>query len=159
VSVANLSPLPEYDRVAVPDGTLTQAWLDWFSDLVDAVDKAPLRRNNVSLTGQQASIGATNFSGGTIAAGLYRATYYARITQAATTSSSLTVTLGWTDGGVTPGYSGAAMTGNTTTTVQSGTFMLRADASTDINYSTTYASVGATPMQYSLYLWLEGLPT
>jgi hypothetical protein len=109
----------------------------------------------VSLTNQSASIGATDFSGGGLSAGLYRLTYYTRITQAATTSSSLTVTLDWQDGGVAPSISGAAITGNTTTTIQSNTVLVRIDGSSPVRYSTTYSSVGATPMKHSLYITLE----
>jgi hypothetical protein len=121
------------------------------------LNKTPRRTNNVDLTDQAAAIAATDM-GSTPRAGLYRLTYYARITQAATTSSSLTVTLDWTDGVVNPSYSGAAITGNTTTTTQSGSQTFLVDARSAINYSTAYASVGATPMQYALSLYLEELP-
>jgi hypothetical protein len=169
--MAKIAPPPTLDRIAragspgvrqgldAKKGMLTEPWVDWFRHLTGAIDDAPQHLNTVTLTTQAASIGATDMSDGAIAAGLYRVTYYARITQAATTSSSLTVTLGWTDGGAGPGFSGAAMTGNTTTTVQSETFMLRTDARAAINYSTTYASVGATPMQYRLDIVLMRVPT
>jgi hypothetical protein len=43
---------------------------------------------------------------------------------------------------------GAALTGNTTATHESGTLMVRLDANTTIRYAVTYASVGATTAQY-----------
>jgi len=140
-------------------GLVGDVWVEWFTQLTDDVDSTSARIGGVSLTSQAASIGATDLSGGTISGGLYRLTYYARITQAASTSSSLTVSFGWTDGSVSPTYSGAAITGNTTTTIQSGSIMVKVDANSPITYSTTYASVGATPMQYKLEVVLEQVPT
>lgn len=147
------------DRSDPQAGMVTDPWIEFFNQLSSVVDDAPATINSVSLTAQAASIGATDMTDGTINGGLYRVSYYARITRAATTSSSLTVTLGWTEGSVSPTFVGAAITGNTTTTVQSGTIMIRVDANAPITYSTTYASVGATTMQYSLTLTLERLPT
>ncbi len=139
-------------------GLVGDVWVEWFTQLTDDVDETTLRLNSVHLTSQAASIGATDLSGGTISGGLYKLTYYARITRAASTSSSLTVTFSFTDGSVSPTYSGAAITGNTTTTFQSGTIMIRSDANSPITYSTTYASVGATSMQYRLDVTLEVVP-
>jgi hypothetical protein len=53
--------------------------------------------------------------------------------------------------------SGAAMTGNTTTTVQNATQVLQIDGSTPVTYATTYASSGATAMVYELTVLLEQL--
>jgi hypothetical protein len=50
---------------------------------------------------------------------------------------------------------GAAMTSNTTTTVQSDTVLVAIDASTPLTYSTAYSSTGATAMAYSLWLVAE----
>ena len=94
-------------------------------------------------------------------AGLYRISCYAHVTQAATVSSSLTVTLWWTEGGASKSYSGAAITGSTTTTTQSLSVLVRMDASAlqlcnpSYLYTTTYGSVGATVMKYSLDVTLE----
>ena len=139
-------------------GAITPPWLEWLAHLAATLDKAPQRLSSVSLTAQAASIASTALKTG-LTAGLYRVSYYARITTAAGTSSSLTVTFGWTDGAVTPSQSGAAITGNTTTTIQSGTLLIRVDANTAVNYSTTYASTPASAMQHSLDLFLEEMPT
>lgn len=143
------APPPLQDPI-VGDRFLTDSWRAWFGVLPATLDSICNRRNTVSLTAQAASIGATDFSGGLVKAGLYRVSYYARITRAATTSSTLTVTLGWTDGGVAQNQAGTAMTGNTTATSQSGTCLIRSDAGAAITYTTTYGSVGATTMLYSL---------
>ena len=94
---------------------------------------------------------------GRLAAGIYRISYYARITRAAGISSSLTVRFNWTDGSVAQFELGAAMIGNTTATVQQNRLMVRVDRDTSITYETGYASVGVPTMQYSLRIALERL--
>lgn len=167
--MSNPVPIPISDAISRPrrdefarrnqrdpqEGMVTQPWIDYFTDQGLAVSEAARLQTTVTLTAQGASVAATDMTDGTFSAGFYRVSYYARITQAATTSSSLTVTIDWTEGGVSPSFSGAAMTGNTVTTVQSETQMLYIDALSPIRYSTAYASVGGTPMQYSLRLVLE----
>jgi len=136
----------------------TKTFIDWVTQLVADVDASPARLQVTSVTGQTASISTTPIVTGSLATGLYRVTWYARVTTPATTgaaTSSLTVTAGWTDGGVTCTYSGAAMTGNTTGTVQSQTLMVNVDAATPVTYATTYASNTAGQMVYKLSLVLE----
>jgi len=140
------------------EGFLTQAWLEWFSALSSTIDNTVSMNTSISLSSQTASIAATDISDGALAPGLYKVSWYARITTAASTSSSLTVMIDWTDGGVTPTYTGTAITGNTTTTVQSDTQMIRVDRNAPVRYSTTYASVGATPMEYAITFTLEWVP-
>ncbi|MEK9722046.1 MAG: hypothetical protein VW405_01000 [Rhodospirillaceae bacterium] len=150
------APFPVRDPVARPaDGLLSVAWLNWFTNLTGDVEAAPARLTTVSLTAQDASIGTTSFALGALSSGLYRVSWIARVTQAATTSSSLTVTVGFTNGGQVCTVSGAAMTGNTVTTVQSETVLLQIDASTPLTYSTAYSSTGATDMLYGLWLAVE----
>ena len=159
----NNAPLPIQERLikvaaemrAQVSGLLEDVWIDFFQRLLDQLNAAPWVRQQARAATQGASIAATDFSGGGLSAGLYRITYYTRITRAATTSSSLTITFDWTDEGVSPTASGTAIIGNTTTTFQSGTIMIYTDSNTPIRYSTTYASVGATTMLYKLYVTLE----
>lgn len=124
-------------------------WVRWFGFLRDAVN-GRMALGSAELTAQDAAITATAVATPTLAAGLYRVAYAVRVTQAATTSSTVTVTVEWTDGGIAMSQSGAAVTGNTTATQQNGTLLVRIDAGTTIRYSTAYSSVGATSMQYAL---------
>lgn len=87
---------------------------------------------------------------------LYRLSYYVRVVQPATVSSSVQVTLTWTDGGVTQTATGALLTGNTTTTLEQKTELLvHVDPDTPVEVSTTYASVGADPMVYDVEVAYE----
>jgi hypothetical protein len=138
-----------------PRGKLSVAWERWFDRMPATLNAIPSVLNLVALDTQAASIAATDFSNSTLLKGTYRVSYHARISQAASTSSSLTVAITWTEDAVVQTVTGAAMTGNTTTTRQSDVFLIRSDAGTAVNYATTYASVGATPMQYTLDIVLQ----
>jgi len=113
----------------------------------------------VELTNQSATIATTAIPLPALTAGLYVMRYYARITVADGVSSSLTVTLGWTESAQALTFSGAAMTGDTVTTVQSNTIMVQVDANTSLRYSTVYASNTPAKMRYRLSVTVESLVT
>ncbi len=162
------APIPLNDPIAAPrrrefrsgpkvqekdpfEGLITDPWVKYITDITVTVDNAPTRVNSISKTNQIASIGATDVSAGNQPGGLYEIKFYVRITQAASVSSSLQVTLDWTDGGVSPAQTFPAITGNTVTTIQSsGLPQIHVDSGTPIRYATTYVSVGGTPMKYRL---------
>jgi hypothetical protein len=123
--------------------------------VTDALNAASQRMAVVTLAAQSATIGATALLPDTGSAGLFRVSWFLRVTQAATTSSSVAVTIGFTEGSVALTTSGAALTGNTTTTFQQGTLMLACDANSSITYAASYSSVGATSMQYGLAVIVE----
>jgi hypothetical protein len=167
----NNAPPPVNDPIATPPqppdllqgkpdvnaGKVTQPWLEYFNATSQVLDAAPVVLNRVKLTTIAASIAATDFSGGGINQGLYRLSYYARITQAAGTSSSLTVTISWTDDSTSLSLSTSAMTGNTVTTVAGASLIIESDAVTPVRYATTYASSGSPVMQYKLNVVIEKL--
>lgn len=157
-------PIARPRRAEVPPGEkdpfaglITEPWNKFFTNQTQILSATSSRLTTVALSDEAASIGATSFPTGTLSAGLYRINYYAAIVQAATTSSSLTVTIGFTDQGISKSYSGAAITGNTVSTFQSGTVMLSSDGAAPITYSTTYASVGAQAMEYNLSFVVEAM--
>ena len=127
------------------------------TSVIQAIGNAPQFYPAVSLTAQNASLGTTPIPLPSLATGLYRLTYYARITTVDAVNSSLTVTLSWTDGAVACSLSGAAMTGNTTATVQSSTAMIQIDAASPISYATTYASNTPGAMKYKLLILVEAV--
>jgi hypothetical protein len=168
-SVISVSRLPVSDPIARPrrkdlppgmkdglEGTITDPWIRYMQTLQTVVSAQPQRISLMELDTQGASIGATALPTPTLTEGLYRITWYAAITRAGSVSSSLTVTLAWTDRAIAKTYSGAAIVGNTTATVQSQTQMVRSDANSPITYATTYADGGgAVSMQYALDLVVE----
>lgn len=169
--MANPIPPPTAEPIARPrdpniqrgqtdpnEGLATDVWIRYLVALSQAVNDSPTRLTApAALVAQGAAIGTTSLSAALPAAGIYRFNYYARITVPGTVSSSLTVTLNWTDHGVGQSFTGAAMTGNTTTTWQALTFPAYIDANLPVTYSTAYASVGVTSMAYELFVALEAL--
>lgn len=138
------------------DLSMSSSWQRWLLlALVPRVQQAAPSLVTVKLASQSASIGTTALV--PLASGTYRLNWYMRIVQAATTSSSFTLSALATDGAVNVTQSGTAATGNTTGTIQSGMLLVRSDASTPLSYAVTYASVGGTPMKFDLTLILEGL--
>lgn len=102
---------------------------------------------SVSLTAQQAAIGTTNILTAP-PAGLYWIIYYQEVTRASEVSSSTQLTINWTAAAAATG-SGAAITTNTVGARSAAQIVLQI-ASGDLTYSTSYASSGATAMQYGL---------
>lgn len=164
-------PMPLSDPISTPrnprakpgqkdpgEGILSPEWVPYFTDQGETVSSvSQIVSPMVELTAQAASIVSTPIPTTTLAGGYYRVSFYARVTTAAATSSSLIVTLSWTDGGVSCGISSVAVTGNLTSTVATGTAVIEIDQATGIAYSTTYASVGVPAMQYKLTVILESL--
>lgn len=146
---------PSKDPVTDRDGLISIRWGVWFRGVRDIAASAPQAVQTVRVTGQSASIPTTPFSTGSLAAGVYKVSVYLRVTQAATTSSSILATIGFTDGAVACVQATAALTGNTVSTNGSQVFMVRIDGASPVTYATTYASVGGTPMLYNLDLVFE----
>jgi hypothetical protein len=155
----NLAPQPEFvveqpvtaSRIS---GRVTQAMRYWLLSMADRINGSPSIIATTSLTVQSASIAPTSFGILQVQPGVYRLSMAARVTRAATTSSSLTVTFGWTST-VACTTSSAAITGNSTSTTGSLTYLVRVDEATAITYATTYVSVGGVTMQYQLDVLCE----
>lgn len=153
--------LPGLPRDPIADkttGLVSWVWKSWLQALAQQTDAAPFRLQTVSLDGQGAAIATTSVPIASLALGLYRITYALRITRAASSSSSATVTIGWIAGTVACSQAFAAVTGNTTDTVQSGSLLVRGDANAPITYAVAYASSGGTSMLFSIDLVVEAIP-
>ena len=133
-------------------------WQQYWAEQRDRVEHATHLLASLRLQAQGAAIAVTAFDMPVLEAGLYKVTYFARITRAASTSSQLNVNVVFTDGAIVCTMDGAAIAGNTTATVESESFLVRIDRATTIRYSTTYASVGATTMQYGVDFVVESVP-
>lgn len=121
--------------------------------------------SQILLTAQTAAITATLlYAVPASGIGLYRVTWGASITRAATTSSTLGGTTGlqiqYTDSTdsvvkTTNPTSPPISAGNTTATSVGGSFLIKAKASTNINYLMGYTTLGTTTMQYDLSIAIE----
>lgn len=132
-------------------------WQKWVGLIAEKLSRTPERKARVGLTSQQATINTTPIPLSVVRPGVYRVSYWIKITQAATVSSSFQFGLAWTRHGLTLTAQAAAVATNTTSTYQFGTLVIHVDATTPISYDLTYASSGATPMRYELDVVLEEL--
>ena len=91
--------------------------------------------------------------------GLYRVSWYLRITRADPVSSSVTVGVSFVDvDGVALGYSGAALTGNAVNWWQGVVVPIRCGAPTDITVAVAYDSGTPGALRYDLEVSVEFLP-
>jgi hypothetical protein len=148
-----------YPRPQGKPGTLTMIWQLWFQKLLLAMGNVTSKVGGATITAKAASIATVAVpTSAALATGFYRVSYAVRVTRAASTSSDLLVTFGWTDGGVAMSQgTTSGLSGNTTAVQAHGTVLVHVDAKTTITYATTYTSVGATAMQYQLLILLEAL--
>lgn len=117
-------------------------------------------------TAQAAALAAVSL-GNVAADGMYRVSFAASVTQAATTSSTLGGTNGFTVTATDPqdsvakttksGLAATLSTGNTTATTVGQSMVVYAKSGTAITYSYDYTSSGATPMQFDIAVIVEYL--
>jgi hypothetical protein len=157
MAVGSLAPPPLRSRLVDEVGLMTREFNNWLRGLTAAINTASTQATPpIMLTGIVGSIG-TSLLVPNAPAGVYRLSYSVRISRAATVSSSIIVTFQWTTAGVVQTFNSPALTGNTTTSLQSGTILASIDGGSLISYSTAYASVGGTTMAYDLALAVEAL--
>lgn len=151
--------VPQPQPFTGKDGSLLMDALNFLNELVRRVLGTAFQWGTASVSGQTAAIATTAISTQSLSAGLYRVSYSLRISQAAGTSSSATLTLSWTNGAsVSCSQSFAAVTGNTTSTQQNGVVVIDIAAASSVSYAVAYASVGVPSMSYALDVRLEQLP-
>lgn len=144
-------PLVDQRRLA------TWPWQQFFGAQSQQQAQTSVVVGRVDASSQGAAIASTSIPIQTVRSGLYQVSYYVAVTQAAGTSSSLSVSLGWTQDSVSQTYTGSTLTGNTTTTLENLIQPFVVDSGSTITYSTTYASSGTPSMEYRLYIVAEFL--
>jgi len=157
-AISNMPFRSALGRVVGQMVTVADDWRRWLQELKDGIDLAARRVGAaVSLTAQEASIGTTAVSTPALVTGLYRVSWVLRVTQAASTSGSVALSVTTTADGVGTTQTGTALATNTLGAALSGVFVVSVDVGTAISYATAYASVGATPFQYALGLNVEAM--
>jgi len=156
--MATPPPVPMRSPV-VDRGFLHREFVRFLSTLVEWLSRTTQELGAASEVDQAAAIATTDIVlARATQNGLYRVSYSLRISQAATTSSSAALTLGWTTNSVSCSQAFSAITGNTTATQTSDAITVLVDANSAITYSVSYTSVGATPMQFGVDVRVEELP-
>lgn len=173
-------------QLRLGDTTAPTALLDLIGKLTATTAGLITRYNNIAtvsngvpselvtvdnLTSQAAAITATTlYAVPASGAGMYRISWTATVTRAATTSSILGGAGGFqilytdNDDSVVKTTPGTVVTGvdtnatnSTSTGTISGCVVVNAKASTNIQYQIGYTSVGVTTMQYNLHMKVEAL--
>ena len=151
-----LDPIPQYDPLVDKFGKMGERWYRWLSEVIVRLLQTPVvlaATHRVALT---ASVGTTTVFTPT-QPGVYRVSWSLQVSTAATTSSSIAVTLGWKANTVAQTEAFTALTTNTTGTHGSGQVVIYPTTAQPITYSTTYASVGGTVMVYGVDILVEEL--
>jgi hypothetical protein len=144
------------DTAVTPGSYVTAAvTVDQQGRITSAATGYPYIAATVALNAQAAAIGATALLA-SAAVGVYRATVYHEITQAASVSSSTQVTVTHTAAAVV-NATASNITANTVGSRANNAIPLIVASTSDIQYSVSYASVGAPAMQYGLRIVLERL--
>lgn len=152
----SLAPIPQGVAIVEPKGgSITEFFRLRWQSLVDGFQISP-DVAAIALAGKTAAIAAAS-AFLTKSAGWYRVSYYMRKTVADGVSSSLTVTLGWTESGVPLTEAGAALATDTTSAQQSGSKSFWADAGVDLTYAVAYASNTPNKMTYRIDVLVEQL--
>lgn len=159
----SLDPLPQSQPITTYKNTplyMDGGWLRWFYNNVYALLGLTANRvpSRVKLTGQHAAIGATPLQLGGTSAPFVRVSWYIRVTTKDPVSSAVQVTIGWTENGTAQSVNGQNLTGNSTTTLETGTAFVQIDANSSPTYSTSYSSNTPGTMQYLLDVQVEALP-
>lgn len=140
----------------LPGWTMSKDLAIYFqTSVVSPIANAPQFYPAVSLTNQNAAIALTPIPLPSLTTGAYRITWYLEKTTADGVSSSVTLTITWTHNTKTLSLSGAALTLDSTTAVQSNSIMVLIDAASPISYSTAYASNTPGLMKHLLYILIE----
>lgn len=142
----SLQPLTAGVVIADGDGTPTSVFRQAWQAIRDSMVRTPTEAR-ISDSGLTAALATTTIRTTTLQAD-YEASYYIRKTTADGVSSSLTVTLGWTENGAALTRVFAALTTDTTAANQSAVIPILADANTDITIAIAYASNTPATMAY-----------
>lgn len=161
---ANLiAPLPVQDPVAKSPrykddemaGYMTDSWTAYMSQLVTTLQNTPVRIYEKGFLDQTGAIAVTSIAPGGVTAGVYRITYYTRLTTAAGTSSSLQVAFDWSDHAHTLAWTSPALTSNNVSVPMMGVLPIYSDSLSPITMAVTFSSVGSPAAIYEIYVSLE----
>lgn len=155
---SQLDPQPSLAPISVK-GAISPDWFRWFYQIYTLiVSSVQAVGHAVSLVGQGASIGSTTIALPSLQNGLYRISWFARVTVPDGAGSSLAVTIGFTDTAQPLSKTFSAMTGDTIVTFDTQSLpLVQIDQNTAITYSTTYSSTTPGKMKYSLSITVESV--
>lgn len=158
-------PITSSGTITMEGAPSTLATVATYNGIPTVDNGVPAEYAQVDLTGQTAAIAATTvYAVPSSGVGMYRVSYVAKLTTVAGTSSVLGGSTGFqvkytdaTDSVVTTTAASATSNLNTTQAQISGSIIVYAKASTNIQYLIGYTSVADTEMAYNLHIKVESL--
>lgn len=150
---APLDLIPEDAKLLGDDGKIGRRWYLWLFVIWSRLRSCVAIQGSVYTKSSQSASIVTATIATIVYTGWYRPSYYIRVTTIPTTSFSLTVTLGWRDGGVTKSQAFAALTGapgTLATAFQTDAIAVKVDSGTVMTISVAYVSVGATAAVFAV---------
>lgn len=144
--------VPPLDGLPNP---FAREWRNYFQELQNTGQAAPQILHEESQTAKTAAIATTPLPLPSVSAGYYRISVYQLITAAAVTSSSLQVTIAWTDQSLAVARTLPAITSNTLAANDEASFPIHVDNASPITYAVAYASNGVNQMTYNLGVLVE----
>lgn len=147
-------------RVPPLDGlpnAFAREWRNYLQSLQTVGQASPQILQETSKTAQTAAIATTPLALPAVSSGFYRVSVYQLITAAAVTSSSLQVTISWTDQTLAVARTLTAITSNLLAASDGTSFPIHLDNASPITYSVAYASNGAGQMTYNLGILVEAM--
>jgi LDH2 family malate/lactate/ureidoglycolate dehydrogenase len=151
----SLTPIPADTPIVDKKGAITFYFRLAWQSLIDAFQQVPTVAATEVLAQAAALVTTALYT--TRAAGLYRISWYLRKTTADGVSSSLTLTLGWTETAFAQSEAQAAVAVDAVTAQQSGQKVVYADESTDLTIAVAYASNTPGAMKWRLDASVEAL--
>lgn len=152
IIIAPPTRVPPLDGLPNP---FAREWRNYLQTLQTVGQAAPQILQETAVQAQTAAITTTPITLPGISAGFYRVCVYFVITIAAAVSSSLTVTIGWTDNGNPSSRVIPALTTNTLGANGGQDMTIHVDNNSPITYAVAYASNAANQMTYNIGIVVE----
>jgi hypothetical protein len=156
-AVVDLAELQPKWKPVMNVGLLTRPWHIWIDLLRAKILTVPVVVGRYSGSSVAVNLAAVTVPTSTLRTGLYRVSFYVRVTKLGVLGSTVVVSFGWTDGGESCSRDGSAGFGVDVSlaTTDTGTLLLRADGKTAITVTTTGVLAGCL---YDLEVVVEEMP-
>lgn len=149
----SLAPIPPNIAITDKDGLITSFFRFRWQQLISGFQLTP-DVASISLKALSAALGLTNAFVST-QSGLYRLQYYLRVMSPDGVSSSVQLTIGWTESGYGLTLAEPALTSDSINLPQVGIVLLPLDAASPLTIQTAYSSNTPNKMLYELLLTVE----
>lgn len=152
--IAPPTRVPPLDGLPNP---FAREWRDYLQTLQNVGQASPQILQEASIAGNTAAIPTTLLALPSVSAGFYRVSVYFLVTIPAGVTSSLQVTIGWTDHGLAASRVIPALVNGALAANGGDCIPLHVDDNSPITYTVAYASNPANQMTYDLGVIAEQL--